>query len=295
MVADARVLPLMWLMQRNYSVMQIDYTPKNFLLLLFPFPFVSLLSWVGRRRAVVAIISVDVVAIVGSTVLPLPAVFLAIYYVWRERESERKRERVSASSLFCLSFCWTALFIYSFPFFRACVANRAAHGVENQANTHTHGMKRKIKKHQKLEFNIRKTVANVLLVATETGSARMNGTREWVRQREREARKKDISSMYGEWKRKCLTLSNGNPWSTVIVFNCTTHTQCWQHTRTQRISHAIRRTEWKSGTTTFSPLACRRWKTATILSRTPSLALGVVSFRCCCLFVFTCEYFIISF
>lgn len=32
MVADASVLPLMWLMLRNYSVMQIDYTPENFLL-----------------------------------------------------------------------------------------------------------------------------------------------------------------------------------------------------------------------------------------------------------------------
>lgn len=32
------VLPLMWLMLRNYSVMQIDYTPENFLL-----PFCSVL------------------------------------------------------------------------------------------------------------------------------------------------------------------------------------------------------------------------------------------------------------
>lgn len=37
MVAGASVLLVMWLMLRNYSVMQIDYTPENFLL---PFSFV---------------------------------------------------------------------------------------------------------------------------------------------------------------------------------------------------------------------------------------------------------------
>lgn len=80
MVADARVLPLMWLMQRNYSVMQIDYTPENFLLPFFPFPFVSRLFFHGTlHRVKLCCCCCNFRFVVGSTVALLAALFRAIY------------------------------------------------------------------------------------------------------------------------------------------------------------------------------------------------------------------------
>lgn len=52
------VLPLMWLMLRNYSVMQIDYTPENFLL-----PFCSVLvrsNFAAAAAATVIVAAADV-------------------------------------------------------------------------------------------------------------------------------------------------------------------------------------------------------------------------------------------
>lgn len=52
------VLPLMWLMLRNYSVMQIDYTPENFLL-----PFCSVLvrsHFAAAAAATVIVAAADV-------------------------------------------------------------------------------------------------------------------------------------------------------------------------------------------------------------------------------------------
>lgn len=70
------VSPLMWLMLRNYSVMQIDYTPENFLLLFRFVPLVALFFFFALLTGAVALRNL---VVGGSTVRAAPASCQAIY------------------------------------------------------------------------------------------------------------------------------------------------------------------------------------------------------------------------